>query len=168
MVACQWTRSLARVSGGASRPSRGAAYTRQVLLLGPDVVTLADDAQAEKIAIEGEAGSGRADADRGVIDAEEEAAAGLLLPARIALAAWKVDQLEGVTVGITEVEGRDAGGGAVRLRQHLRCARDRLHVRPYPRVRRVQVAHDDGDVLEPAVVALRVGGVGTSFRCREL
>ncbi len=90
-----------------------------------------------------------------MVDAEEQAVC--RLPARIALAAREVQHLEVVAVGIAEIERRDSARVLVPRGQGLRAGRGvRDAVRAQRRVRAVHVAHDDRDVLEPAVVAARV------------
>src|SRR5882724_12886253 len=83
----------ARGSAEAGDSHRRTWHTRELLLLDPDVPALAGDAQAEQVAIEGEARRRATDANRGVVNAEEEPIA-RLLPARIAPAGWKMDQLQ--------------------------------------------------------------------------
>jgi hypothetical protein len=85
------------------RPADGV----QPRLLVARVLARAGDAEAEPVAVEGEAPGGVGDGDRGVIDAQEERVT-MLLPARITLARREPDQLERVPVGIAEVEGTDA------------------------------------------------------------
>ncbi len=65
--------------------------------------------------------------------------------------------LEGVPVGILEVEGRDPAGVPVPVGQALGPARGVADaILPQPGIGAVHVGHDDGDVLEGAVVRTRV------------
>ena len=66
-------------------------------------------------------------------------------------------------IGIMEVERADAAGIAVPVGQALRRRRHPLHaVRLQHRVGAVHVAHDDRDVLEPAIVAAGAGRGGAT------
>jgi hypothetical protein len=103
-----------------------------------------------------------------VIDAEEQPL-GRLLPPRVALAGWKPDELERVAVGIAEVERADAARVRVPVRKALRLrrhVRDALVVEPL--VGPVHVPDDDRHVLEPPVVAVRIGGCGAAPRRQVL
>src|SRR5213593_1908612 len=97
----------------------GAADGVQACLLGPGVLAAAGDAEAEVVAIEGDALLGVSDRDRGVVDAEEEPI-GRLLPARIALAGREPDELQRMAVGIAEVEGANAARVPVPVGEALR------------------------------------------------
>jgi hypothetical protein len=127
-----------------------------MLLLGAVVLAAARDAETQRVAIEGEARLGIADHDRGVVDAQEEPPVGLL-PARVALPLREGDQLEEVSVRVAKVEGLDAGGVRIPVGEALRARRGVLDaIRAQLRVGLRHVGDDDGDVLEPAVVAAAV------------
>src|SRR5439155_13846846 len=77
----------------------------------------------------------------------------------VALPIWELEDLEGMPIGIVEVEGADAARLGVPIREPLRRPRHALHaMRLEHRVGPLHVAHDDGDVLEPAVVAVCARG----------
>lgn len=138
----------------------GPEHVVEVLLLGPPVLALARDPQPEDIAVEPEAPLGVADHDRGVVEAQEEpvSRAGETVPAWVSLARGERDQLEEVPVGIAEVESFDAARVRVPVGKALRARGGVPHpVLPQARVGPLHVAHDDGDVLERAVVAAHVG-----------
>jgi hypothetical protein len=102
-----------------------------------------------------------------VVYAEEEAV--LRLPARIALTRWEVQHLEVVAVRIAEIERRNATGVLVPRGQRLRAGRRVSDaVRAQGSICTVHVAHDDRDVLKPAVVAARVRRNRTPLRGEEL
>jgi hypothetical protein len=130
-----------------------------------DAVVLAGagDRQPESVTPERERPLGVGDDDGRVVDAEEELS--LLLPARLTLACRIRDHLERVAVGVLEVEGRDAAGVRVPVREALRprggVADPML---PEACVGLLHVGDDDGDVLERAVVAAGVGWSGAPRR----
>jgi hypothetical protein len=69
-----------------------------------------------------------------------------------------MQDFEGMAVGVLKVEGADAGSILVPVRQPLRSGGGVLNVvLPQNLVGAIDVADDDRDVLEPAIVALRVG-----------
>ena len=145
----------------------GAGDSIQPFLLGAPILRSAGDAQAQCVAIEAQARRGIGHHDRGVVDPEEEAVAPA--PLRITFARRELQHLERMPVGVAEVEGADATGGRVPVRQPLRTFRDSLHSSgPKHRVRPVHVRHDDGHVLEPPVVAPRVVRRGAPLRLQVL
>src|SRR4029434_570522 len=93
-----------------------------------------------------------------MIHTQKKTAVGLL-PLRVPFTRWKVDELQVVAVRILEVESLDAGrrlipvgnplrpGGSVRYFMHAQLLVGLVHV-----------ADDNGDVLEPLIVAARVRG----------
>src|SRR5437762_1668787 len=128
----------------------------QVLLLGPIVLALALHLESQEIAIEAEARRRVAGDDRRVVDAEEQPA-GRSLPLGVALPGRELQDLQHMAVRVLEVEGADAAGLGVPVGQALRLGRDVLGAMlSQAPVRPVDVAHDDRDVLERAVVAARV------------
>ena len=69
----------------------------------------------------------------------------------------EIEDLQGMAVGVAEIEGADTAGVRVPVGQPLRFRRGVLYlVLAQPLIGAVHVADDDGDVLEPAVVAARV------------
>src|SRR5262249_41989187 len=81
------------------------------------------------------------------------------MPFRIALAGRKAQDFEEVSIGIAEVERLDAAGAGIPIRQALRLGRGVGDaVCAQMRIRAIHVAYDDGDVLEPAIVAARIRG----------
>ena len=94
--------------------------------------------------------------DGGVIDTQEQSSAGVV-PLRQALARGKGEHLEIVAVRVTEIKRFDSSRVRVPVRQTLRTTRSMLNVEaPQPSVRCSHVAHDDGYVLEPSIVAARI------------
>ena len=176
---CQWARSLALRSAGAGRPSRGAGTrgARSPALRGAE----RRDAQPRSEArCSGAPARGRSSRSRRrpAARARRGRSGGSTpcrrprspcgrcrgrggrspMPVRIALARREPEDLEEVAVRVLEVEGADAAGVRVPVRQPLRRGRGVLDpVLAEPRIGPVHVAHDDRHVLEPAVVAARVG-----------
>src|SRR5262249_20751834 len=94
--------------------------------------------------------------DRRVVDAEEEAVA-RTMPPRIPLSRREPQDLQRVTLGILEVKGADPARVRIPVRQPPRRPRSVFHAMlAQPGVSAIHVAHDDRDVLEPAIVASRV------------
>ena len=87
-----------------------------------------------------------------MVNAEEE----LLvrpLPLGVALAWWKPQNLQKMSIWISKIEGFNAAGVRVPVRQALRPGGRVLHlVRSQHGVRLVHVAHDDRDMLEPPIL----------------
>ena len=74
-----------------------------------------------------------------------------------------------MSIQIVDVEGADAGRPDVPIRDGPRAGRGMLNrVLVQPGVRLIHVAGDDGDVLEPAVVAPRLESRLTAIDCLEL
>ncbi len=147
-------RPAGRAQPGDAQP--GAEHPVQVLLLRPEVLAGPRHLEPQEIAVEGEARRRVGDRDGRVIDAEEEPPL-RALPARVALAGGKLDQLEEVAVRIPEVEGLDPSGGGIPVRQAL-GARGGVFdaVLAQPGVGPLHVRDRDGDVLEPEVVGPRI------------
>src|SRR5512146_1160036 len=75
------------------------------------------------------------------------------------------EDLERVAIRILEVERLDAARTGIPIGQPLWSGGRVLHpVRTQPRVCLVHVAHDDRDVLEPAVLTPRIHGNWTPAR----
>ena len=123
----------------ARRPvmrTRDGEHRVQVLLLGPPVLALAGDAQAEPVAVEARRSRGVGDRDRRVVDAEEERASPGVCQRGCALARREPDQLQVVVVGVAEVERADPAGVLVPVRDPLRPARDLARRAPRAPARR--------------------------------
>src|SRR5205823_13196659 len=94
--------------------------------------------------------------DGRVIDTQEQSSAGVV-PFRQALARGKGEHLEIVAVRVMEIKRFDSSRVRVPVRQTLRTTRSMLNVEaPQPSVRCRHVAHDDGYVLEPLIIAARI------------
>src|SRR6266545_67226 len=130
----------------------------QMFLLGTEILAFACFAKSEQIAIKLQAGVCVGNPDRGVINAEKKLV-GLLLPARVALAWRKINDLKIVLIGITKVERFDSGSSFNRGWQRLWTGRDELHLQRSQFFKGlVHVAYDNCRVLKPKVVAARIGG----------
>src|SRR5689334_21193820 len=103
-----------------------------------------------------------------MVDTEEDALT-RPMPPRRALVGGKLEDLEWVTVWIAEVEGLDAPRVRVPVRQTLWTRRDLPHIVPTePEVALLDVVGDDRDMLEPGIVAPRVGRGRPTTRRAEL
>ena len=130
----------------------------QMLLFSSEIFAFARFTQSEQVAIKFQTSVGVRNPNRSVIDAEKQSV-GLLLPARIAFARRKINDLQVVLVGIAKIERLNPGSGFDRRRQRLRTSRDELHFqRPQFFKCLIHVAHDDSDVLKPKIVAARICG----------
>ena len=93
-----------------------------------------------------------------MIDAKEEFAI-RRVPLRVALSVRELEDFEWVTVRVLEVERLDPARRGIPVWKALRLGRGVLDVVfTQARVCLAHVGHDDGDVLEPAIVAARVDG----------
>ena len=91
------------------------------------------------------------------------------MPFRVALAVRKLQNLHGMFVGVLEIESLDACGVFVPIRQALRAGRGVLHfVLAQNLISAVHVADDDGDVLEPHIIATGIRGNRTPFGRKKL
>src|SRR5690348_2515938 len=145
-----------------------AEHVVQVLLFGSVVFAFSCNAQSQKVAIEPETGIRVLYGDRRVVDAKKHTI-GLRLPFRVAFPSRKVKDFKRVSVGIFEIKRFDAAGVLVPIGQTLRTGRSMFHVvLPQNRIGAVHVAHDDGEVLEPQVVAAGIGGNRTATRSEKL
>ena len=107
------------------------------------------------------------DDDGRVIDAEEQRL--VRLPAGVAFARGKFQDLKKVAVRVAKVEGRDTAGVRVPIGQDLGPHGRVLDpVIPQMLISCVHLADDDGDVLEPEIVASGVGRVGAAFGGQEV
>ena len=87
-----------------------------------------------------------------MVDAQKESVG--RVPLGLALVGRKLEDLECVSVGVLEVEGAEAGGILVLIRQPLRTGGDVLNmVLSQHLIGAIDIADDDGNVLEPAIVA---------------
>src|SRR2546430_10234727 len=96
-----------------------------MFLLSPEILAFACFAQAEQIAIKMQTSVRVRDPDGSVVNTEKKVV-GFLLPARIAFAGWKINDLEIVLVGIAKIECFDSSGGGERCRQRLGPGRNKL------------------------------------------
>ena len=120
----------------------------------PEVHALAGYPEAEHVAVERQARLGiarrrwRCGRCRGTVGRSAACHLGSPLSGR------ELQDLERMAVGIAEIEGPDARGVGDRLGEQLRPGGSVAHLEAAkPRVCAVHVAHDDGYVLEPVVVA---------------
>ena len=146
----------------------GAKHVVQMLLLEAVVVTLAGNMKTQKVAVERKTGAGVGDRNSCVVDSEKQPAIGLL-PFRIALALRELQNLQRMTIRVTEVEGLDPSGIRIPVRQPLRIRRNLLHlVLAKYGVRLIHVADDDSHVLEGEIVTARVWRNRRTSRADEL
>ena len=96
----------------------GAWHRREAFLFDTPIIARAGDAQADAVPIESEALVGIGYRDRAVVDVEKQPV--LLLPARLALVARKLDQFERMAVRVAEIDGLDSASVRVPRRQKLR------------------------------------------------
>src|SRR5262249_42194192 len=90
-------------------------------------------------------------------------------PLWISLVWRKPQHFERMAVRIAEIERANSAGVLVPCRQELRAGRRMLHlVLAQPLVGAIHISHDDGDVLEPSVVAASIDWRGPSSRREEL
>src|SRR5882672_8406467 len=103
-----------------------------------------------------------------MIDSQEEFVA-CVMPFRITFAFGKLQDFQGMSIWILEIESLDSGSVLVPCRQKLRTSRSMFDlVLPEPGIRLIHVAGNNSDMLEPAVVAARVNRDGAAFRCKIL
>src|SRR5262249_46130461 len=112
------------------------------------------------VGIERDAGRGIRDPDRGMIDTEKDAIAGLSVPDRAPLARRKIQKLQWMAVGIPELERRYR---AVLRRKRLRAADGYRGERNSLQLAGgfAHVADDDRKVLKPEVLTMAVGRKAT-------
>src|SRR5438093_3100078 len=146
----------------------GPAQAVQMLLFVTHVETIASDLQPEQVTVELEAVIGAADRHGRVVNAHEEIDTPPV-PMSIALALGKPQQLKVMPVRIAKLQGPDSCR-RVRLRDRLRPWRDQAYmVFSQMLPRRIHVADDDSEVLEPEIVAVgRHGDRPDIRRCQEL
>src|SRR6266852_1409372 len=81
------------------------------------------------------------------------------MPLGIALVRRELQDLEEVIIGIPEVEGTNARGILDVRRKKLRPRRGILHfVLAESLIGLIHIARDDSNMLEPSVIATRIGG----------
>src|SRR5215831_5691904 len=91
------------------------------------------------------------------------------MPLRVALVWREPEDLQRVTVRIAEIECADSPGILVPSGKQLRPRRRILNLAfTKPVVGAVHVADDDGNMLEPSVVATRIGRCGAASWGQEL
>src|SRR5438270_7640557 len=134
----------------------GAKDVIQMLLFGTVVLARTGHAHSQGVPVEMQTPFGITHYDGGVIDTEEQSSVGVV-PLRQAFARRKGEHLEIVAVRVTEIKCFDSSRARVPVRQTLRTARSMLNVEAaQPSVRCSHVAHDDGHVLEPPIIAARI------------
>src|SRR5215471_5356171 len=148
-------------AGGRSQGSDTKVRTEdvvQVFLLRTVIFALSGNPQTKKIAIKLEARFRVGNCDCGVINSEKKAAI-KTMPLGITLPFGEPEDFDGMLVRILEVESPDAACVLVPIREALRRGRGVLDlVLTENCIGEIHVADDDGDVLKPEVVALRIHG----------
>src|SRR5215471_833421 len=114
----------------------------------------------EDVSIERDAGRGIGDPDRGMVDTEKNAVAGLSVPDRAALTRRKIQKLQWMAVGIPEFKRRYR---AVLRRKRLRAADGYRGERNSLQLAEgfAHVADYDRKVLKPEVLTVAVGRIAT-------
>ena len=103
-----------------------------------------------------------------MIDTEEESRA-RFVPLPCALVFGEFQNLHGMPVGILEIERLDTRGVFVPIRQSLRPGRSVLDaIFPQHPIGPVHVAHDDGNVLKPKIVAAGIIRNRAAARSKKL
>ncbi len=143
--------------GGDDHP--GLIQPIEAILLGPMVHTAAHHLEAKAIAVKAQAGFRIADPNRRVIDAHRQSGGRWLgMPAGMALVGWKLEQFQRVAQRVGELHRFNPGRAFIPSGQGLNRAGNRLGIAlQRPRIATVQVMGDHADVLEPAIVAARIG-----------
>src|SRR6516225_8863356 len=100
-----------------------AGDSGQMFLFDPRVVTYAFNAKSEQVAVEPQTRVGIANGDGAMVYAEEQLVR-RGMPLRLPFVGREVDQLQCVAVGISEVEGFDAGGIDIPIGR--RCGPDEI------------------------------------------
>src|SRR5271166_825721 len=146
----------------------GAEHIIKVFLLCSVVIALAGNSQTEQIAVELEAGIRVRDGDGRVIDPEKQAVVAAM-PFRISLALWKFEDFDRVLIRVLKVKGLDPTGIFVPIGQALWSRGGMFNlVLPKDLIRAIHVAYDDGDMLEPKIVASGIDRNRTSTRREKL
>ena len=96
-----------------------AGDSGQLFLFDPRVVTSADNGKSEQIAVEPQTRVGVANGDGAMVYAEEQLVRSGM-PLRLPFVGREVYELERVVIGISEVEGFDAGGIDIPIGKALR------------------------------------------------
>src|SRR5271166_5083863 len=146
----------------------GAEHIIEVFLLCSVVFALSGNSQTEQIAVELEACIRVRDGDGRVIDPEKQAVI-VAMPFRISLALWKLEDFNRVLIRILKVKSLDPTGIFVPIGQALRSRGGVFNlVLPKDLIRAIHVAYDDGDMLEPKIVASGIDRNRTSSRREKL
>src|SRR5215469_637895 len=133
-----------------------AKHIVKVLLFGAVVVATSRDVQAEHIAIKMQTGLRVHHYDGGMVNTEKQPTVARV-PFGCPLACGKLQHLKIVTIRVTEIKSLDSAGVRVPVWKALRATRCVFHVEAAQAcVGCRHIAHDDRDVLKPAVVAARV------------
>ncbi len=103
-----------------------------------------------------------------MVDPEEQCTVASLPPCR-ALAGRELQYLQRIAFRVMKIKGTDPSGIGIPVGQALRAARHRFDLKlPQPCVGPIHIADDDGDVLEPAIVAVRIERNGPATRTEKL
>src|SRR5215813_2371280 len=97
-----------------------SAIAGQMFLFDPRVVTFADNGKSEQVAVEPQTRVGIADDDGAMVYAEEQLVR-RGMPLRLPFVGREVDNFQRVAVGISEVEGFDAGSIDIPIGKALRA-----------------------------------------------
>src|SRR5262249_42736327 len=120
------------------------------------IFTLTRDFQTQGISIKLQTLRRVPDDNRRVIDTQKQRTYGML-PFRIAFAFGELQNLQVMAIRIPEVKSLDTASILVPLRQALRTGRRMLNlVLAEQAVSLLHVTYDDGNVLEPAIIAARI------------
>src|SRR5262245_39462094 len=143
-------------------PQSSDAQTRaenlvEMLLFDTVILAFPGNSQAKQVAVEREATVRVRNNNGGMVNSQEKLGSSGL-PLRITFPGRKPDDFEHMVFRILEVKSPDAAGVRIPVRQRLRSGGDVLNlVLSQLLIRLVHVAHHDGDVLKPVIVAARVG-----------
>src|SRR4030095_6503625 len=136
----------------------------QMLLFGAVVRALADEFKAKQVAIVFQTVVCIRHDNGAVVDAEIEFIV-ILLPARIALAGWEINDFQIMSIGIFKIESANAGGGFIADGDRLRAGGDvtdfgaaKLLICP------IHVGYNDGYMLKAMIVAAPARRNRPSFR----
>src|SRR5215471_11792522 len=136
-----------------------------MFLLGAVILTLTGNGEAENVSVELQTAFRMSDTDCRVINAKEESI--FALPAGGALVLREPDEFEVVPIRVPEIKRPDARSSRDRVWQSLRRCADVLDVLfAQCCVGGIHIAHDDGKVLKPQVVAAagRWNGIASGRR----
>ena len=158
-------------AGGASQGSNSQLRSEnivQVLLLGSVIVTFTNHLHSEQVSIEMQTGFGIGYSDCSVVNSQEKPV-GCAMPFLRTFAWGELENLQWMLVGILKVKRPDPAGILVPIGQPLRGGRSVFDfILPQPLVGLIHIADDDGDVLEPEVVAAGINRHGAALGSKVL